>query len=189
MEDIESRIVKTELIQWRSATWLQANLKELSDTSFRALKTSLKQNGFAMPFAVWEEIATGTLWILDGHHRQKAMLELEVEGYRFPDELPANFVDCQNITEAARLVLVYSSVYASVTSDGLFEHLERFDLDFDSLSSMMVLPALNMEEFATEFLNKNVIPDVSFNNYDESIADGVELCNCPTCGYEHARKK
>lgn len=189
MSDIESRIVKTELIQWRSATWLQANLKELSDTSFRALKTSLKQNGFAMPFAVWDDTVTGTLWILDGHHRQKAMLELEAEGYKFPDELPANLVSCQDVAEAAKLVLVYSSVYASVTSDGLYEHLERFNLDFDSLSSMMILPALDLEAFASEFLSNSAVPDVSFNSYDESIANGVELCNCPTCGHEHARKK
>jgi len=189
MGDIASRIIKTELIKWRDATWLQANLKELSEASFRALKTSLKQNGFAMPFAVWQDTAKATLWILDGHHRQKAMIELEGEGHRFPDELPANFVDCQDMAEAAKLVLVYSSVYASVTSEGLYEHLERFDLDFDSLSQMMILPNLDMEEFATEFMGTNAIPDVSFKTYDESIADGVEVCNCPTCGHEHARKK
>jgi hypothetical protein len=28
----------------------------------------------------------------------------------------------------------------------------------------------------------------SFREYDESIADGVSVCNCPTCGHEHAKK-
>lgn len=27
-----------------------------------------------------------------------------------------------------------------------------------------------------------------FKEYDESIADGVEVCKCPTCGHEHAKK-
>lgn len=32
-------------------------------------------------------------------------------------------------------------------------------------------------------------PDVQFKEYDESIADDIELCHCPTCGHEHARQK
>lgn len=27
-----------------------------------------------------------------------------------------------------------------------------------------------------------------FTEYDESIADGVSVCKCPTCGHEHAKK-
>ena len=27
-----------------------------------------------------------------------------------------------------------------------------------------------------------------FKEYDESIGDGVEVCKCPTCGHEHAKK-
>ncbi len=33
------------------------------------------------------------------------------------------------------------------------------------------------------------VPDVEFKEFDESIADGVELCHCPNCGHEHAKKK
>lgn len=31
--------------------------------------------------------------------------------------------------------------------------------------------------------------DVIFKEYDESIADNVKVCVCPTCGHEHATKK
>ena len=27
-----------------------------------------------------------------------------------------------------------------------------------------------------------------FPEYDESVADGIELCRCPTCGHEHAKE-
>jgi hypothetical protein len=33
---------------------------------------------------------------------------------------------------------------------------------------------------------ENEAPD--FQEYDESIADGVSVCKCPTCGHEHAKK-
>ena len=31
------------------------------------------------------------------------------------------------------------------------------------------------------------LPD--FKEYGEDIADGIEVCKCPTCGHEHAAKK
>jgi len=30
---------------------------------------------------------------------------------------------------------------------------------------------------------------LQFKEYDENIADGIEVCKCPTCGHEHAAKK
>jgi hypothetical protein len=37
-----------------------------------------------------------------------------------------------------------------------------------------------------EILNKDQA--VIFKEYDESIADGVSVCECPTCGHKHAKK-
>ena len=31
--------------------------------------------------------------------------------------------------------------------------------------------------------------EVEFKEYDETIADGINVCKCPTCGHEHAAKK
>lgn len=33
------------------------------------------------------------------------------------------------------------------------------------------------------------VKDVEFPEYDESVADGIAVCRCPTCGHEHAAKK
>ena len=107
---IKNKIIKTKLVDWRSLEWLQGDLKELSDESFNKLKQSLKKNDFIMPFNVWNN---GKTWILDGHHRKRALAELEKEGFKSPSMLPANFIDCKNKKEASKLVLVYSSIYAS----------------------------------------------------------------------------
>ena len=71
---IQSKILKTEQIDWKKLEWLQGNLKELSKESFNKLKTSIVKNGFLMPFHVWEN---GKTWILDGHHRKRALEELQ----------------------------------------------------------------------------------------------------------------
>lgn len=38
-----------------------------------------------------------------------------------------------------------------------------------------------------ELLQGMEIPE--FQEYDETIADGIEVCKCPACGHEHATKK
>lgn len=67
------------------------NLKEISEESLAKLKNSLKRNDFIQPFNVWED-KKKKLWILDGVHRFKAMNELEKDGMKIPDLLPANLV-------------------------------------------------------------------------------------------------
>ena len=142
MNDISNRIIKTEEINWREVEWLQGNLKELSDKQFGKLKQSLIKNSFIMPFNVWQN---GKLWILDGHHRQKAMLELEKEGHSIPDKLPANFIDCKDSKEAKKLVLIYSSIYARASEESLKEFITAADLNFDDLKLEIDLPDMNLE--------------------------------------------
>ena len=31
--------------------------------------------------------------------------------------------------------------------------------------------------------------EIDFKEYGEDIADGLEICQCPTCGHKHAVKK
>lgn len=124
MTEIKNKIDQYRLVNWRTLSWLQnENLKQVESSSLEKLKNSLKKNNFIQPFNVWKD-PKGKLWILDGAHRQKAMKELEQEGVKIPKNLPANFVKCRNKSEAAKLVLVYSSYYAKMTELGLKEYLE-----------------------------------------------------------------
>jgi len=43
------------------------------------------------------------------------------------------------------------------------------------------------EDWLGKYLEKSG-EEISFPEYDESVADGVEVCVCPTCGHEHTKK-
>lgn len=139
---IRSRILKTETIDWRKAQWLQNdNLKSFTLEAKEKLKASMRANDFVMPFHVWKD-DEGATWILDGHHRQRALLELADAGY-VPELLPATFIDCDNKQDAAKLVLIYSSHYARIEEQGLSEFLDLYDLDLDSIRDEIDIPSFD----------------------------------------------
>ena len=145
--EIKNRVLKTELVDWRKLSWLQSpTLKEISKASFEKLKNSVKNNSFLQPFNVWQD--GETLWICDGHHRQRAMQEIEKEGNAIPDLLPANFIECKDRKEAQKLVLIYSSIYAKIEDEQLYEFIKLNDLDFDSLKLELDIPGIDLEQFA-----------------------------------------
>jgi DNA modification methylase len=167
MSQIESRILKTENIEWQAASWLQnSNLKELSNESVEKLKSSIKNNSFVMPFHVWQE--GDVIWILDGHHRQKALQLLKDEGHEIPELLPATFISCENIKEASKLVLIYTSQYAKITQQGLFDFLEKFDLDLADMKFEIDIPEFSMPRFEQKF-------DVFGVNEDNGEDELVEI--------------
>jgi len=142
---IQSKIIKQELVSWRNLKWLQSSkLKDLGAKGIDKLKNSLKENNFVQPFNVWQD-GKGTIWILDGHHREKALKQLEAEGYEIPELLPANFVECTDRKEAAKMVLLYSSIYAKITNEGLGEFLDDFELDISNLLNEIDLPGLDFD--------------------------------------------
>lgn len=143
--EIQSKILKQELVNWRDLEWLQTKLKDIPEIAFSKLKESIKNNNFVAPFNVWEN---GKIWILDGHHRKKALEELEKEGYKIPSLLPANFIECKNKKEASKLVLVYSSMYANVTEKGLTDFLFESGLTIDDIKFDIDLPGVDLEQFS-----------------------------------------
>lgn len=162
---IKSRIVKQEPVRWRELTWFQSpDLKKLNDEELAKLRASLVKNNFVDPFTVWYEEETGTSWILDGHHRQKAMNELLEEGVEIEELLPANFIQCSGRKEAAELVILYSSIYARISRTGLLEHIEQFNLDVRELASQFDIPAVNLDAIANTTLptamEEDEIPEV-----------------------------
>lgn len=154
---VESRIVKTEDVAWRELTWLQGDLKKIPPSSLAKLKQSLLNNGFVMPFHVWQN--GEATYILDGHHRQRAMQDLEKEGHQIPGLLPANFVECENKKQAAKLVLVYSSIYANVTETGLEHFAEGFDLDLSAIKSEIDLPTIKIDRLFPDDVIEDVAPE------------------------------
>lgn len=147
-----NRIGKTEPIDWRQLQFLQQEtFKDLSEAARGKLKASIIANNFTQPFYVWAEPHTGTLFCLDGKHRTMILEELSTEGYDIPEMLPATYVICGSREEAAKLVLIYSSLYAKVTNQGLFDFIEAFELDYSALRDEMDLPDFSIDRFEQKF--------------------------------------
>lgn len=144
---VRSRVLKTEHIAWQDAKWLQnENLKAISEDGLQKLKNSIVSNDFVMPFNVWQD-EDEIIWILDGHHREKALRSLVAEGITVPAMLPATFIEAESKQEAAKLVLIYSSIYAKITNEGLSDFLEMFEIPLEEFSDEIDLPEFSMPRF------------------------------------------
>jgi len=141
---IQSRVIRTKLVDWRSLSPLQHDeFKELPATARSKLKQSILSNEFAQPFYVWEDPEHGVIYCLDGKHRIDILEELS-EVNAVPDRLPATFIRCANKAEAAKLVLIYSSIYAKITESGLAEFIANYQLDIDAVMGGVDLPGLKL---------------------------------------------
>lgn len=147
--EIVSRIEKVGDVEWRKCKWLQpSNLKRQSRAQKEKLKRSLVGNGFASVFYVWEH--RGSTWILDGHHRESTMRDLEQNGLdgvpvSIPARLPAAFIRCKNKKDAIKLCLLYSSQYAKMNEEVLFEFASDFDRD--DLLFEVDIPGVSLSDF------------------------------------------
>ncbi len=150
---IESRILKTELINWRELKFIQQeNFKEWVNNGSEKLIESILKYQFIDPFKVWQH--KGINYCLDGRHRFLDLEKVIELGKEVPALLPATFIDCSSMKEAAELVLVYSSAYAKITQQGLLDFVNNFDLDFPDLQSIMNISDFDAIEFEG-LLNKN----------------------------------
>lgn len=136
---IQSRIIKTELINWRELQFIQQeNFKEWVNNGDKKLLESILKYQFIDPFKVWHR--EGINYCLDGRHRFLDLEGVLKSGKEVPEQLPATFIDCKNMTEAAELVLVYSSAYAKITQQGLLDFVQHFNLDFPDMQNIMSIP-------------------------------------------------
>lgn len=117
----------------------QGALKKISTQNMRKFKQNLIRLGFSAPILLWQKTKKSKSYILDGHHRIKALLELEGEGYRIPTELPVDYVKAKSISQAKEKLLAYTSRYATVNKKG-------FDIFIDGLDIDQVLEEINIPE-------------------------------------------
>ena len=147
---ISSRVIKTELIKWRDLEFIQQeNFKEWINGGDTKLIESILKYQFVDPFKVWEN--DGKLYCLDGKHRYLDLLKVEELGHQVPELLNATFIQCDDINQAAELVLVYSSAYAKITQQGLFDFVSNFNLDVPTLKDVINIPEFSMERFEQTF--------------------------------------
>jgi len=172
MESIQNKIIKSELIDWKKLKFIQPdNLKELSEQSRAKLKASIRSNNFISSFKVWKH--KDILYCLDGKHRVDILKELESEGVKIPGKLRADFIDCKNRQEASNLVLIYTSFYAQLLQDPLFEYIANNNLNIDNLISETHLENI---DFSNYFLKQDLldVPDSARGERAEGKASSDE---------------
>jgi len=149
---ITSRVIKTDQVKWKEMEFIQQeNFKEWFPEGDTKLIRSILKYQFIDPFKVWEH--DNKIYCLDGKHRFLDLLEVEKQGYKVPNLLPATFMDCESIEEAAQLVLVYSSVYARITEQGLLDFGEKFNLNISEM------PEINLPIFLVDDFKQLDFPD------------------------------
>ena len=117
---IGSRVIGFENIDWQKLEFLQDdNFKEWINDGDKKLLQSLVKYQFIDPFKVWKN--DGKLYCLDGKHRFLDLMKAKESGINVPELLPATFIGCSDIKEAAEMVLIYSSAYSKITYEGLFD--------------------------------------------------------------------
>ncbi len=119
MEQIRDRILKLEQIEWRNLRDLQPpDLKHVANSDH--IRQSILKNGFAFPFAVWQDPA-GEIYAIDGHTRKDVLQEMDT----VPETLPAFFIAAESREDAIRILLeVYNQRHNEINPVVLTEWLE-----------------------------------------------------------------
>lgn len=170
---LQSRVIETRLLKWKEFQFIQQEqFKDLSPHASDKLKKSILENQFTQPFYVWEEPETGIYYCLDGFHRVKMLHQLVNDNFRVPEELPATLIHCENKQEAAKLVLIYSSIYAKITQQGLFDFIQAYDLEYTDIVGQIDIPEFSTDRFEQKF---DIFEVSSAEEPEVTLAEGSQL--------------
>ena len=114
------------LIDYRSLEPFQGSLKDLPQDRSNKLLNSLQRHGFFVPLFVW--YFGDKRYLLDGHQRQRVMLEHEVSGEDGSFEFPHVRIDANGITDAKEKLLAITSQYGVITQEGFNQFTSDLDL-------------------------------------------------------------
>jgi DNA modification methylase len=190
--EIQSRIIKTEVINWRDLQFIQQDeFKEWVLGGEQKLYESLLRYQFIDPFKVWEH--EGVIYCLDGKHRFTDLKKIEEAGMQVPEMLPATFINCQDKKEAAELVLIYSSRYARITEKGFTDFISMYELNPDDFKMTIDLPDFDPLELESMFTQQDGSGEPGTGIVPQSLHDRFIIPPFSVFdtrqGYWQARKK
>lgn len=145
----------SDLVPW------EHNPKRMTKKQADGLRASIEKFGFAVPFLVSPQ---GDIY--DGHQRQQLMDAMREYG---PDALIDVRVSSRELTDDERRELV---VRLKQNQAGW---------DFDILANEWDVEQLIEWGFEPGELSLTQAPD--FKEYDEDVANDVEMIECPECGH------
>ena len=137
----------------------QGELKKITPENMQKLKNNIIKNNFSAPILIWKKSDKSKAYILDGHSRVKALLELQKEGYKIPAKLPVDYIKAINKKEAKEKLLGIASQYGIITEAGLMDFINEADLDIDSLIATIEIPDIDIVFPEEETIDDDEIPE------------------------------
>lgn len=138
---ILDRILKFGYVNWRQLLPIQpGNLKQIYNYSH--LEQSIHKHGFALPFAVWEDV-DGNIYTVDGHTRIEVLSNIE----GVPEELPAFWVNAKDREDAAKILLeVYNQKHNPIDAEVMLQWLEVEEIALEEIATDSLNIAYTVEE-------------------------------------------
>jgi len=156
-------------VDWRKIKALQPDDVKIN-TNINALKKSLKNHGFSIPFAVWKD--GSTIYTIDGHTRKRALEELKHEGEEVPDKLKAFEIDAKDRKEAVEiLVEVFNQKHNPFDNEVLINWLEVENVEIQDLNVLNVanfIPETDFpDELTDDYKNKPASMKITFESIEQ----------------------
>ena len=95
------------------------------------VKQSLINHGIVGAVHVWLDNTDNKIYIVDGHTRKDALIELQADGYKLQNTLPCVFLDLANKEEVAKVLLTHNAKTAKINQDALPRFLETYEITLE----------------------------------------------------------
>ena len=112
------------------------NLKVITKQQKMNLRKMLLQEGLKSPFFVWKN--KNKYYIIDGHQRYDALLELKKENKIKIDKVPAVEIKAKNKTEAMKILLLFNTHYSKLNKNELLTVMEDFNITNDFIKDINI---------------------------------------------------
>jgi hypothetical protein len=167
-------------LSWSTVKVKLGDLKEwdknpvkISERDARELAKSIDKYDHVLPYVAAAPVnGKKGLPLLDGHQRKRVELTLR------------KGVSAETVVDVRVPSRPLSEKERAEIAVRLRKNTGEFD--FDKLTSYFEVADLVDWGFDE---NELQVTPPDFKEYDEHLADGIEVCKCPTCGHEHAAKK
>lgn len=170
--DIRNRIIEIRRMKLGDVAANPNNWRGHPDEQRATFNGLVREIGWAGMPLVYKSARTGRLTYVDGHLRSEQLPEFEA------DVAVTDLSD----DEADMLLVMYDPLARMASTDAKL---------LSALMGQIKTNDKNIAVFIGNLAEREGIipPDVEFREYDESIADGIQLCKCERCGHEHAANK
>jgi hypothetical protein len=151
----------------------QGDAKTITRGNLDKLKRSIKKHGFFVPLFVWRK--GSTTYIIDGHQRRKALLELRDEGEEVPP-IPVEYIDAKSKKDAAEKLLAITSQFGEFDVGFLEAWTTGLGVNLPLLDVRLVDVELSFDvpEYEVPERNKEIDEDAMRQTEHE----------CPSCGFK-----